>query len=80
MRVIGHIPHPNIHITVFMMNEKYIVKLEAGPMEQVFKFDKEVVKGMNDVQRILDKSFLDKAILRFNEMFLEIKRVQESAQ
>lgn len=41
MRIIGNIQHPDIRITVFHMNNKFIVKMEAGPMEQVFKFDQE---------------------------------------
>lgn len=77
MRVVGHIPHPSIRITVFMMNEKYIVKLEAGPMEQTFKFEKDIIKGMDDVKKIFDEEFLNKAISRFNEMFLEIKKARE---
>jgi hypothetical protein len=39
MRVLETIPHPSITITIFQMNDKFIVKFEAGPMEQVFKFN-----------------------------------------
>jgi hypothetical protein len=73
MRIAGHIPHSSIYITVFIMNEKYILKLEAGPMEQVFKFSKDEVKGMDDIKKFLNKEFLDKAIERFNQMFSEMK-------
>lgn len=73
MRIVGHIPHPSIHISVFMMNEKYIVKLEAGPMEQVYKLEKEQAKGMDDVQKFLSREFLAKALERFNQMFLDMQ-------
>jgi hypothetical protein len=77
MRVVGTIPHPAIGITVFSMNDKFVVKLEAGPMEQIFKFNADEVKGMDDVKRMLDEEFLRKAIDRFNDMFLSMKAAQE---
>jgi len=55
MRVVANIPHPSIGITVFSMNDKFIVKLEAGPMEQSFKFSSEEVKGIEDIKKILDE-------------------------
>jgi hypothetical protein len=73
MRVIGSIPHPSIGITVFSMNDKFIVKLEAGPMEQIYKFSAEEVKGLSDVQAMLDEDFMKKAHERFNQMFLDMK-------
>ena len=73
MRVVGTIPHPSIGITVFSMNDKFIVKLEAGPMEQSFKFTTEEVKGIEDIKKIVDEEFIEKAIARFNEMFLVMK-------
>lgn len=75
MRIIGNIPHRDFRITVFHMNDKYIVKLEAGPMEQVFKFDQGKYPGFEAIQKLIDEEFLKKAHARFNEMFLEMKRV-----
>jgi hypothetical protein len=76
MRVIGTLPHPSITITVFHMNDKYVVKLEAGPMEQTFKFNAEEVKGMEDVKKMLDDDFMKKAHERFNGMFLSMKEAK----
>lgn len=70
MRVIATIPHPSIRISIFSMNDKYIVKLEAGPMEQTFKFTEDEVKGVEDIKKILDDEFMNKALERFNEMFV----------
>jgi hypothetical protein len=70
MRVIATIPHPSIRISIFSMNDKYIVKLEAGPMEQTFKFTEEEVKGLEDIRKILDDEFMNKALERFNDMFV----------
>ena len=79
MRIIGTIPHPSISISVFHMNDKFIVKMEAGPMEQTFKFREEEVKGVEDIKKMLDEEFMKKAVERFNEMFLEMKRVKDPA-
>lgn len=77
MRIVGHIPHPEIRITVFHMNDKFILKLEAGPMEQTFKFDQEKHPGFEAVQKLVDAEFLRKAHDRFNEMFLDMRATTE---
>jgi hypothetical protein len=78
MRVVGTIPHPSIGITIFNMNDKFILKLEAGPMEQSFKFNADEVKGIEDIKKIIDEDFLKKAIDRFNEMFVLMKEKQKN--
>jgi hypothetical protein len=77
MRIVGNIPHPSISITIFHMNAKYIVKMEAGPMEQSFKFNEEHCSGIEDVKKMIDEEFIRKAHARFNEMFLELKATTE---
>ncbi len=77
MRIVGNIPHPNITITVFHMNDKFILKLEAGPMEQTFKFSQEMCPGFEAVKKMVDAEFLSKAMARFNEMFAEMKAALE---
>lgn len=69
MKIVGSIPHPQMTITVFMMNEKYIVKFEAGPMEQVYKLSQGKVAGMEHVQRIVDEQFRSEVMKKFGEMF-----------
>lgn len=73
MRIIDSIPHPSISISIFQMNDKYIVKFEAGPMEQAFKFYTEDVKSVEKLKSIIDDEFIEKVRLRFNEMFLQMK-------
>ena len=77
MRIIATIPHPDIHISVFQFNDKYIVKLEAGPMEQSFKFTTEEVNGAEDIRKLMDGEFMRKALERFKEMFLAYKEAKE---
>jgi uncharacterized protein YlzI (FlbEa/FlbD family) len=74
MRVLETIPHPSITITIFQMNDKFIVKFEAGPMEQVFKFNQVEVKGLDGLKRIINADFIEKTRHRFNDMFLQWKQ------
>ncbi len=77
MRIIGNIPHPSIHITVFAMNEKYVIKMEAGNMEQTYKIPMDTVAGLDGVQKFLDESFMQKVLQRFNEMFLDMQEAKK---
>lgn len=76
MRIIASIPHPDIRISVFQMNDKYIVEMETGPMKQVYKFSSEEVSGVEEIRKIIDEEFLRKAMERFYEMFSELKRIK----
>jgi hypothetical protein len=55
------------------MNDKYQVKFEAGPMEQIFKFNVEEVRGVENLKKLITEDFIEKTRLRFNEMFLSMK-------
>lgn len=73
MRIIDSIPHPSMNISIFQMNDKYIVKFEAGPMEQAFKFSMEDVKGVAGLKQLVNAEYIEKVRVRFNEMFLQYK-------
>jgi len=73
MRIIDSIPHPSITISIFQMNDKYIVKFEAGPMEQAFKFNTTDVKGVEHLKQIINPEFIETVRKRFNEMFIQLK-------
>jgi hypothetical protein len=73
MRIIDTISHPSIQISIFQMNDKYLVKFEAAMMEQVFKFDTTDVKGVDALKQIINADFIDAVRKRFNEMFLQYK-------
>ena len=80
MRVVGNIPHPDLLITVFAMNEKYVVKMEAGPMEQTYKIPMDSVQGLDGVQRFFDDDFMQKVLQRFNEMFLDLQEARKKSE
>lgn len=76
MRIIDTIPHPSITISIFQMNDKFIVKFEAGPMEQAFKFDNADVKGVENLKKMITPEFIEEVKKRFNEMFLQMKNLK----
>ena len=75
MRIIDSIPHQSMTISVFQMNDKYLVKFEAGPMEQVFKFSLEEVRSLEKLKELLNENFIEKTYLRFNDMFMQMKNL-----
>lgn len=76
MRIIDSIPHPSMSISIFQMNDKFIVKFEAGPMEQAFKFYTEDVKSLEGLKKLINESFIETVRIRFNEMFLQMKEAK----
>lgn len=73
MRIIDSIPHPSISISIFQMNDKFIVKFEAGPMEQAFKFSSAEVKSVENLKQKVNAEFIETVRLRFNEMYQQMK-------
>lgn len=76
MRIIGTIPHPTITISIFSMNDKYQIRFEAGPMEQIFKIAQTEVNGIEGIHKLVDEAFLQKVTERFNEMYLSFKEAK----
>ncbi len=70
MRIVEQIPHSAFNITLFSTEKDFIVKLEAGPMEQTYKLGKDLFETPADVKNYLSAQFIDKAHDLFNEMFL----------
>ena len=74
MRVIAELPHPDFKITIMSMNQKFIVKMEKGVYEQIFKVaEMDLTDGVNSVFELLDEEFLKKAGERFKEMNRDFK-------
>ncbi|MES2515104.1 MAG: hypothetical protein V4580_13215 [Bacteroidota bacterium] len=76
MRIIDTIPHPSISISIFQMNDKFIVKFEAGPMEQAFKFHTEDVRSLDGLKALINDAFIERVRTRFNDMFMQMKEAK----
>ena len=72
MRIIDTIPHKSMTISIFQMNDKYQVKFEAGPMEQIFKFFINEVNGLDGLKQKINDNFIESTRLRFNDMFKQM--------
>ncbi len=69
MRVIAELPHPDCKITIFSMNQKFIIKLEKGIFEQIYKLaELDIPDGVNGVFQVLDEEFMRTAAERFEQM------------
>lgn len=71
MRVVKEIAHPQLKITVYAWNNRYLIKFERGLIEQTFKINETDLAGEADVDALLDSVFIEKV----TENFLEMERV-----
>ncbi|MCJ8167520.1 hypothetical protein MKJ04_21945 [Pontibacter sp. E15-1] len=68
MRVVADIPNPNMKVTLMAWNGKYIIKLEKGDFEQTYKIGEMDIMGDVGAKELLDETFLEAALNRFNDM------------
>ncbi len=68
MRIVGEIPHDVCKITLFSWNNRYLIKLELGLLEQTYKINQFDIGSEADLYKIVDNTFLTDALNRFDEM------------
>lgn len=74
MRTVAELPHPEFKITIMSMNQKFIIKIEQGALEQIYKVpDMDLTDGVNSVFELLDEAFLATVATRFTEMRKDFK-------
>ncbi len=74
MRVVAELPHPDFKITIFSMNQKFVVKMERGILEQTYKIaEMDLTDGVNSVFELLDEEFLKTVSSRFKAMAVDFK-------
>lgn len=74
MRIIATIPHPQLKISIFLYNEKYIIEIEAGQYKQTFKISADSVDGLEGVKRLLTPELLENSLDRFSGMHADFKK------
>lgn len=82
MRIIAELPHPECKISLFHMNQKYIVKFEQGTLEQSYKLSELDLSGggANEVFQILDEEFIATVVERFKTMRLDFSQAYKRHQ
>jgi len=68
VRVIAEIPHSKYKIQIFSYNAKYIVKIELGQFEQVYKINESDVSGLEEVKNMVSNELLTNSLSRFLTM------------
>jgi len=69
MRIVAELPHPDCKISIFSMNQKFIIKFEQGVLEQSYKLaETDIVGGVNGVFELIDEEFIAHVIEQFKQM------------
>jgi hypothetical protein len=69
MRVVKEFELLGMRVSIFMWNEKYLAKYEAGPFEQTYKVPTYEVSNEDElIQTISNPEFVAKVISRFQAM------------
>jgi hypothetical protein len=68
MRVIREINHPQCKITIFAWNNRYLIKIEQGYLEQTYKVNETDVASDADLLEMLDDKFITNALDLFQQM------------
>jgi hypothetical protein len=73
MRTVAKIEHPKMDISIYLRENKYIVKIVMDQYEQVYRINATDVTGMNDMKAMVSGDFLTQVYLRFVEMSADLK-------
>ncbi len=74
MRIIATIPHPEMRISIFNMNQKYILKLECGPLVQAYKWEEYDFTNLQDfIDKVNNSTLLTHSLERFKQMLTELE-------
>lgn len=68
MRIVGEIPHPDCRITLLSWNNRYLIKVEQGLLEQTFKINQFDIIQESDLNKVIDEQFVRECVDRFLEM------------
>ena len=73
MHFIKEIPHPNMRISLFEWNSKYILKFETPQLEQSYKFSVLDVGGQKEIEELAtSSSFQTFVITTCQQMYAEM--------
>jgi hypothetical protein len=68
MRVLRELSFREFKVTIFSWNNRYLIKLEQGLLEQTFKIDQFDITNEEHLLRIIDEEFVRHAAKTFLEM------------
>jgi len=68
MRIVAHIPHPQIKISIFQYNDKYLIEMEAAQYKQTYKISVDSVDGIEGIKKLCTGELIKNSMLRFSSM------------
>jgi len=77
MRVVGEIAHPEIKITIFQWNNRYLIKMESGPLEQTFKIEEYDLSSEEELKNVVNEIFIEQALTRFTDMANSLRQATQ---
>jgi len=80
MRIVKEFTLPDCKVTLYHWNNRYLIKLEQGFLEQTFKVDQFDVTGEEGILSILDDVFLEEARKRFADMATSLNKALDRSQ
>lgn len=76
MRLLGNVSHPKLLISVFKSGEKIIIKFEAGPMEQTYKFlETERIYDLGSAEKLITEDIYMQVFEIFDRMYSSYKNI-----
>jgi len=60
-------------ITLFSWNNRYLIKLEQGLLEQTYKVDQFDILNEDELLKLIDADFIQQAQKRFLEMSISLR-------
>jgi len=78
MKTITEIHHLKCRISVFLWNQKYLIKLEQDGLEQTFKINQFDVPDESKLKEMINEEFIESAVKRFDEMRKELSKLTKT--
>ena len=75
MKTITEIHHPNCRISIFLWNNKYLIKFEQDSLEQTYKLNQFDVLNENELKNRINDEFIAGALKRFDEMREDLNKL-----
>ena len=75
MRTIAEIHHPKCRISIFLWNQKYLVKFEQEGLEQTFKINQFDVLSEDKLKEMINEEFIESAVKRFDNMREDLNKL-----
>lgn len=71
MRIAEQIPHSTFRLVIYVTDKHFLLEIEAGPMRQSYRYNKEQYPSVNDVKATMTEEWLEDVRVLFNEMYVK---------